>query len=292
MRRGTGASAWCGLNLGFHHRCHRMGGGARAGCQGGFVRESARAGTSRGLPPASGRMLPRSRRGPGSWRQPRRGLSPPAWRRTHVSAGRSRRPGRLPWSRNENSKPRGPHRGGRSHRPAGDASPRLAAALARAGSSRPRTPAGCAGSPRASGSGLPAGSSPTTTWWNAQGGRAGRRARRGPGRAAGDRRGHARRERPRVPPGGRGGRRSPGHRPAGAVRGDRGARGLRAAQRPVLLRGVPAAARGRRARRFAELAARAADDGVLRIARRVGRDPGRARRGVRPGAARPWSAGS
>ena len=51
------------------------------------------------------------------------------------------------------------------------------------------------------------------------------------------------RQRPRIPPGDRGrGRGSTGDGAARAVRRDRGARRVRAAVRPVLLRGIPAAA--------------------------------------------------
>src|SRR4029453_13793229 len=67
------------------------------------------------------------------------------------------------------------------------------------------------------------------------------RAGGGGGGRGGDRRRHAQRLGPRLPAGAcRAGRRLPGERRAGAQRRDHRRRGVRTAQRPVRLRGVPA----------------------------------------------------
>ena len=140
--------------------------------------------------------------------------------------------------------------GDAARRPAGRASPARPPSWRRPTSSPPRTPAGCAGSATTSGYGPPAGScryfdgneqARTPGLVAAAAGR-----RDGP---AGHRRRHAAGVRPRLPAGRRG-RRRRGCRsprvPGPSAVTDR-ARRLRAAGRPVLLRGLPAAQGGRAA---------------------------------------------
>ena len=146
------------------------------------------------------------------------------------------------WAGDRNPRARGhPHR-----RRRGRAAPARRGAGARPTWSPPRTPGGCAGSPRRSAShpgpgrvvlrGQRVGPHPRT-------GRGARGRRAG---AAGHGRGHAVRLRPRVPAGR--GRRREGHQGHGRARPLRRAhraRAVRAARRPLLLRGVPAAQGGR-----------------------------------------------
>ena len=121
--------------------------------------------------------------------------------------------------------------------------------------------------------------------------RAGRRRASRIGGGAGDRRRHAQRLRPRLPPGDRGpGRRGAGDRGPGTERGHHRAGPVRTAVRPLLLRGLPTpptraapgtAGRARRGR---------ADAGVLRSAapgRRDARGPGRRVRPAPAGGAVP-----
>jgi hypothetical protein len=109
-------------------------------------------------------------------------------------------------------------------------------------------------------------------------------ARGGPGHPAHHRRGHPGHQRPGLPAGGRRGRgRAAGDGAARAVGGDDRAGRLRAAHRPVLLRGLPAPGQGpagqpvRRARR------RRPHPGLLRVRPQGGRHAGRARRLARRG---------
>ena len=97
-----------------------------------------------------------------------------------------------------------------------------------------------------------------------------------PGRAAGHRCGHARHQRSGLPAGGGGrGGWPAGDRAARAVRGDHRAGRLRAAHRPVLLRGVPAPQAGGAPAPVRRAGRRPAHPGLLRVGPQAGGDAGR-----------------
>ena len=116
--------------------------------------------------------------------------------------------------------------------------------------------------------------------------RTARRAAGRPGHPARHRRGHPGDQRSRLPARlGRGRGRPAGDRPAGPVGGDDRAGRLRAAHRPVQLRGVPAARPGRAGQALRRAGRRPPHPGLLRGRPQAGGDAGRAGRLARRGPA-------
>ena len=106
----------------------------------------------------------------------------------------------------------------------------------------------------------------------------------GPGHPARHRRGHPGHQRPGLPARGRRGRGRPaGDGAARAVRGDDRAGRLRAAHRPVLLRGLPAPGQGPAGQALRRASRRRPYPGLLRGRPPGGRHSGRARRLARRG---------